>query len=317
MIRKLIAYTARLIRRNICALWPGAGLLFLVFLLLGCPDYREESYHVYYRGNNHTAGFPPVDSKVYFPGDRATVLDKPEDLKKGDLEFLGWQRSGFLKLYQPGDTINIGYEDVWLYAWWEDDLNYNPYEYSDDLQNGGVIITRYSPFDGNNSDIIIPETLDGKPVTAIGEGVFSGQYLDSVVLPGKLVVIGNKAFAGNWLRNITIPDTVKSIGKLAFQDCSLERIKLGSGLESIDDYAFDNNRLTVLFLPKSVKSVGEGAFSGNEIASIEIGSDVDIKNETSMGAYGASFRGYYTGQKSRAGGVYLYKSDAWKGPYTE
>jgi hypothetical protein len=61
--------------------------------------------------------------------------------------------------------------------------------------------------------------------------------------------------------------------------------------------------------------VGEGAFSGNDITSIEIGDKVTIKNGTSMGVHGASFSSYYQLQGTKAG-VYLYKGDAWKGPYT-
>jgi acetyltransferase-like isoleucine patch superfamily enzyme len=316
MIQKLISVTVNFTRRSGGALGAGLGLLLLIPLFTGCPPYNE-SYHVYYDGNRNTGGDPPVDSRVYFPGDTAVVLEKPEDLKKGNLAFLGWQRSGYESFLQAGDTINIGYESIWLYAWWEDDPYYRPYEYAEDPQNGGVMITRYSPLDGYVAKLIIPHTLDDKPVTAIGEGVFLGLYFsETVVLPGQLVTIGNKAFAGTWIESIVIPDTVEVIGKLAFQNSSLESISLGSGLETIDDYAFDNNRLTVLFLSEKVKTLGEGAFAGNGLISIKIGGNVTIKNNTSLGTYGASFRSYYTDQNSRAG-VYLYDSGAWTGPYSK
>jgi hypothetical protein len=315
MMRKFMRYTAKSVRRGGGGLGAGLGLLFLIFLLSGCPIiHYDESYHVYYDGNNNTGGSAPVDPEVYFPGDTAVVLAKPADLKKGDLAFLGWKRSGSDSPLQAGDTISIGYESVWLYAWWEGDPHYRPYEYAEDLQNGGVMITRYSPLEGV-WDLIIPNTLDGRLVTAIGEAVFSGYYsLDSVVLPGQLVVIGNKAFAGTGMGHITIPDTVESIGKLAFQSSYLEGLSLGSGLEIIDDYAFDNNRLKALFLPENVRTLGEGAFAGNSLDVIEIGDNVTIESNTSLGTYGAAFRSYYTARNSQAG-VYLYKSGAWEGPY--
>jgi hypothetical protein len=118
------------------------------------------------------------------------------------------------------------------------------------------------------------------------------------------------------MKNIVIPDTVTYIGKLAFQDAYLEKISLGKGLESIDDYAFDGNSLTVLSLPAGLKSLGEGAFFGNEVSSIEIGGNVDIQNETSLGIHGASFLEYYRNKGSGAG-VYLFNNDAWKGPYKD
>jgi hypothetical protein len=294
---------------------PGMGLVFLLLLFLGCPIH-DDSYHVFYDGNRNTEGFPPVDSKVYFTGDTAIVLEKPANLKKGDLQFLGWQHSENGIPLQPGETISIGYTNVWLYAWWQDDPDNNPYKYIDDSLTGGVIITRYYHYDGQFSAITIPDTLDGKPVTAIGEGAFTDIRLTSIVLPAQLEVIGNKAFTRNWIESISIPDKVKSIGKLAFQDCFLKNVSLGSDLETIDDYAFDENYLTALFLPENLKSVGEGAFYGNDLVSIEIGNNVVIKSETSMGTNGASFLKCYQDGGSRAG-VYLYSSNAWRGPYNK
>jgi hypothetical protein len=308
MFRKTIAAT--LIR-----LWPGMGLLFLLSLLPGCPIYDDNSYYVYYDGNFNTEGYPPVDSNVYFPGDTAVVREKPADLKKGNLEFLGWRRFGNDTPLKPGETITIAYDDVRLYAWWKDDPDNNPYVYTENSLSGGVTITQYFVNNTNTSAVTIPNTLGGKPVTAIGEGAFAGMYLTSIVLPAQLEFIGNKAFADNWsIESIDIPDTVKFIGKLAFQHCSLKTINLGSGLESIDDYAFDENDLTALFLPKNLKSVGDGAFYANELVSIELGDGVIIESESSMGIHGASFREYYQKGGSRAG-VYLYNSGVWRGPY--
>ncbi|MDR2742655.1 MAG: leucine-rich repeat domain-containing protein [Treponema sp.] len=320
MLRKSTKYAVRH-HRTAGLLYLGAELLFLL-LLSGCPIYDgsyygyKEPYHVYYEGNGNTKGFPPEDSKVYFSGHTATVLAKPEELKKGNLKFLGWQQPGNDTPLQPGDKIRIESENVWLYAWWEDDPNNLPYEYADDPDTNGVIITRYFVYSGYGRVLTIPNTLNGKPVTVIGEGAFADAYLEAVVLPNKLEVIGNKAFVGSRFYDIAIPDTVKSIGKLAFQNAYLQTISLGSGLESIDDYAFDGNYLTVLLLPASVTSLGTGAFYGNSLVFIEISSNVAIESGTSLGTYGASFRKYYQDKGSLAG-VYLYNSGSWKGPYHE
>ncbi|MDR0387171.1 MAG: leucine-rich repeat domain-containing protein, partial [Treponema sp.] len=294
----------------------SAILLFLFPLFIGCYEMSsyEASYEVIYYGGNNTSGYPPVDSRTYFPGDTAIVLDKPRDLKKGNLAFLGWRQYGNDVPLQPGDEISIGHENIYLHAWWEDDPDNTPYEYALHPQTGGVIITKYYSFNNHYSTAIIPDEMEGGTVTAIGEGAFANANLDKVVLPGNLVFIGNKAFTGNWLRDIAVPDTVTFIGKLAFQNAYLESLSLGSGLETIDDYAFDGNSLTILSLPETVKSVGEGAFYGNNLGSIEIGADVAIQSETSLGTYGASFRTYYQDQGSPAG-VYLYASGAWRGPY--
>jgi hypothetical protein len=313
MSGKTTQYAARRARCRQTAGYAGAGLLLLLLVLLsGCPF--DKAYHVYYEGNDNTDGFPPVDSEVYAPGDTAIVLAKPQGLKKGELRFLGWNWSGSNTRFQSGDTITIGHGDVWFYAAWEDDPNYSPYTYTD-AETGGVKITKYSPYNKNDSPLVIPNNLDKKPVTVIGEGAFANAYLDSVTLPNQLQIIESKAFTGNWFETITIPDTVRSIGKLAFEGSSLRTLTLGSNLKTIDDYAFDGNYLTDLILPDSVSSLGEGAFYDNKLTTIKIGDKVTIESDTSLGTYGASFRSCYMGHNSAAG-VYLYNAGSWEGPFT-
>lgn len=69
-----------------------------------------------------------------------------------------------------------------------------------------------------STDIVIPDTYEGKPVTSINEYAFSGQTS---------------------LTAITIPDSVTSIGWYAFCDCtSLQSLTIGSGVTTIGEYAF-------------------------------------------------------------------------------
>jgi hypothetical protein len=301
MIRAIPAKNMKNSLRLLLALFP---------LLSGCPVF-EIAYQVYYDGNGNTDGYPPSDSRLYNSGDYATVLERPPDLKKGALEFLGWQQVGNDTPLQAGDRVRVS-GDIFLYAWWKDDPAVFPYTFIDD-PSGGVIITNYSRYSGGLS-IVIPELLDAKPVVGIGEGAFAGAYLDAITLPPQLEFIGNKAFVGNWLNTVKIPDSVKSIGKLAFQNVGLESLSVGSGLESIGDYAFDSNRLRAVFLPSGVLTIGEGAFADNSLETIEIGDHVAIHNDTAMGIHGAAFRRYYTEKESKAG-VYLYKNGSWEGPF--
>jgi hypothetical protein len=284
--------------------------LATLLLLSGCPLY-DGVYHVYYHGNNQTSGNPPVDSRTYSYGTQAVVLDKSPNLKKGDLNFLGWQQTGYETPLQVGDPI-IVYNDVNLYAWWENDPDTNPYSFVDDPSGRGVVITEYFPY-LHSAIINIPKELGRKAVLGIGEGVFSGVYLEAVTFPDGLEFIGNKAFAGVWLGTVKIPDTVNSIGKLAFQNNNLEDLDLGNGLERIGDYAFDNNRLGILYLPPQIKTLGEGAFAGNPLKIIELGAGLVIPNDTTFGVHGAAFRKYYAEGGFRAG-LYSYKGDSWTGP---
>ena len=75
-------------------------------------------------------------------------------------------------------------------------------------------------------ELVIPETVEGNPVTSIGELAFRNCFdLREIKIPNSVVSIGNQAFTSCFdLEKITIPDSVTSIGDGAFQDSSLKQI---------------------------------------------------------------------------------------------
>ena len=85
------------------------------------------------------------------------------------------------------------------------------------LQDGKAVITGFS---GASTLVSIPATLDGHPVTAIGERAFEGQNVAAVVLPEGLETIGWFAFYGcSALIDVTVPASVTSIGYAVFDGC--------------------------------------------------------------------------------------------------
>ncbi|MGM9641632.1 MAG: leucine-rich repeat domain-containing protein, partial [Eubacteriales bacterium] len=87
-----------------------------------------------------------------------------------------------------------------------------------------------------DTDIVIPETHNGEPVTSIGQSAFSGcTKLSSVTIPDSVTSIGEDAFLGcTSLTSITIPDSVTSIGNYVFFDCtSLTSITIPDSVTSI------------------------------------------------------------------------------------
>jgi hypothetical protein len=314
MLRKIIKNTEKYIHP--AAVGTLLTVTALFSLLYGCSGHSDV-YHVRYDGRGHTQGDLPVDSRVYYSGSKAAVLDGSH-LAKGALKFLGWSWTGSETLLQGGDKIVV-YDDVWLFAEWGNDPAAFPYKYIDDPSGRGVIITGYFPYNFESAVKIpnkLPNTTAGKTVIGIGEAAFAGINLESLTLPGGLEFIGNKAFSGNRLKQVKIPDSVKNIGTLAFQNSGLTDLTLGSGLESIGDYAFDGNTLAALFLPPRRVSIGEGAFADNPLKTIEIGNNVAISNDTALGTYGAGFRKHYIDEDARAG-FYVYKNDTWTGPLKE
>ncbi len=127
---------------------------------------------------------------------------------------------------------------------------------------------------GTDTEIVIPETAGGLPVTAIRDDAFWGEGLTKVTLPASLETIGVRAFYENQLTEIEIPASVTSIGDFAFAYNQLTQVVLPENLHSIGDYAFLDNQLTQVVLPENLHSIGAGVFSGNVISEIEIPASV-------------------------------------------
>lgn len=158
--------------------------------------------------------------------------------------------------------------------------------------NGGVIITGIK--DKNRPIILIPATIGGKTVTAIGDNAFENcTNLTLVKISRTVTTIGNNAFFGcsnleevdietyantkiigngafadcTSLTSITIPASVTVIGNNAFSGCSrLEKLdteKLTS-IKLIGAYAFLNcTSLKSLAFYGPVREVGQCAFAGS------------------------------------------------------
>ena len=72
-----------------------------------------------------------------------------------------------------------------------------------------------------DTNIVIPATYEGKPVTRIGEAAFRGCYgLLCVTIPDSVISIEEYAFEQCVnLTSVTIPDSMTSIGNDAFNYC--------------------------------------------------------------------------------------------------
>jgi hypothetical protein len=144
-----------------------------------------------------------------------------------------------------------------------------------------VTITKYS---GNAKTVIIPERIQGLPVTRIGDWAFNGcSSLTGVTIPSSVTTIGDWAFNGcSSLTSITIPSSVTTIGDWAFNGCSsLTSITIPSSVTAIGDYAFNFcSSLTSVTIPSSVRTIGWQAFYGcSSLTGITIPSSVTAIEE--------------------------------------
>jgi hypothetical protein len=149
--------------------------------------------------------------------------------------------------------------------------------------NGNTItITGYA---GPGGAIIIPGTINGLPVTRIGDyAFFDRTSLTGVTIPDSVTSIGNNAFYGcTGLTHVTISDNVKSIGIAAFYRCTnLSKVVIGNSVTLLGSAAFYGcTKLSNVVIGNSVIYIGGRAFQGcvslisvtipNSVAAIEVG----------------------------------------------
>ena len=140
---------------------------------------------------------------------------------------------------------------------------------------------------GADKKVVIPERIDGYPVTEIDEAAFYNEGVQTVVFPSTLKKIGKQAFCYSDLRSfsfagnetveveefafsetsmeeIVVPANIKNIPDGCFGDNIYNKsIVIEEGVETIGNYAFqDNQYATSIKIPGTVKTIGENAFSG-------------------------------------------------------
>ena len=105
-------------------------------------------------------------------------------------------------------------------------------------ENGEITITRY---DCSNGPAVIPSSIDGLPVTTIGDLAFyfcTG--LTSVTIPDSVTTIGDYAFYFcTSMTNVAIPNSVTNLAEAAFSYCTgLTHVTIPNSVTSIGDDAF-------------------------------------------------------------------------------
>ncbi len=123
--------------------------------------------------------------------------------------------------------------------------------------------------------VVIPATIAGKPVTAIGAGAFSScGDITSVSIPPGVTSIGQEAFVVcAKLASVNIPEGVTDLGYNTFAGCqALSGVVLPSTLTSLGDHAFAICMgLTSIVIPPSVTDFGPSVFyQCSNLASIRL-----------------------------------------------
>ena len=163
------------------------------------------------------------------------------------------------------------------------------------VENGCVTI---NDFVGDETEVIVPLSIEGYPVTSIGQYAFmfcsditciilpdsvtsigksafmSCKGLESIRIPDGVTSLGESAFGFcSSLKSISIPDSVTIIGKEAFRDCSgLISAELPDGIKTLGDYIFAAcGSLNAIRIPDSVTTIGMRTFENcSSLTSVEM-----------------------------------------------
>lgn len=114
---------------------------------------------------------------------------------------------------------------------------------------------------GTNGSIVIPETINGYPVTCIGGGALAFSGINSITIPESVTNIGDYSFANENITSLTIPPSIIRMGTGDFSDCYNMNTLIMTGVTNIWPEEFEFNLyLTNFNIPSSVKGIEDEGF---------------------------------------------------------
>ena len=126
-------------------------------------------------------------------------------------------------------------------------------------------------YTGTATEVVIPATYEGLPVTGIRKWAFSECGITHVAIPDGVTSIEPYAFINCYaLEEIEIPEGVTGIEYNTFNGCGqLKSVVLPKSVGYIGVFAFNScNSLTSIVLPEGVRSLEAAAFQGCQSLSV-------------------------------------------------
>lgn len=181
--------------------------------------------------------------------------DNGSSLYKEGATLTGWNT----KPDGTGTEIGLGsrcYEDgeITLYAMWQDFGSEDQFVFLE--THGGYSVKSYL---GSDKTVAVPESHNGKTVTAIEKGAFINKDIDKLILPKKLERLEQGAFCKCHLGKLYFYDNISFISDASFTDTPLPQVHIlakeppryaGSGRAS--NYA---DKVDLLFLHENDKKI--------------------------------------------------------------
>lgn len=122
-----------------------------------------------------------------------------------------------------------------------------------------------SGYTGEETELVIPETVNGVTVAGIFDYALADKPITSVSLPATIKVIGDSAFKNcTSLTTVNLPSSVTIIEDCAFSGCQALNIDMviPEGVERINNYVFNNCfSLKNIMLPSTIEYIGIRSFN--------------------------------------------------------
>ena len=146
---------------------------------------------------------------------RMNVADGEKLFAREGYAFLGWGDSPESSSFVPSGS-RVGKNTTSLYAIWEKETPLSDFRFL--LGEGYAILSEYL---GDEERVILPKTVEGKPLIAIESGAFNNKSLSSIFLPSSLRTIQSGAFSHcPNLSSIQLHDgTLREFADESFLDC--------------------------------------------------------------------------------------------------
>lgn len=217
----------------------------------GCTYYDGEYGDSY----SESYTYEPTGTHVEFDGKGSITLSNNEMVRVE------------LRIQKP----NV---DYWIYmhayVLVADPAEYYTYE----IQNGEATITGYNK-DLLRRKVLIPQEIEGYPVTTIGDRAFSDMPSGigkEFYIPDNVTTFGKEAFAGSaYLDAVRMPQKLTKMGEGVFAAClQMHFLEIPDSLTEIPDEAFANcwgygsarDYSVEQCIGKNVTKIGKGAFGG-------------------------------------------------------
>ena len=122
------------------------------------------------------------------------------------------------------------------------------------------------------TDVIIPSTIKGYPVTIIGNNFTN-------VIEQLSNKTNNYSFndLNNYQKNVNIKPTGTVSVSGSFQNKNLTSVVIPNSVTMLEEVVFSNNQLTSITIPDSVTQIGNSAFKNNQLTNVTFTSPSNLK----------------------------------------